>query len=177
MGKKNFYVIRCLLFIENEEVVMDFISMKNYVLRVGIGNSCNKLNAFDRALIDAGVSDYNLIRVSSILPSNCLYQKKITVQKGMILPSAYATCFSDQIGDTISSAVAVGIPENDDDIGVIMKYSGHVGKEETENIVRKLAIQAMQDREIAFSEISSVAVECFVETSEICCTFATVSMW
>lgn len=177
MEKKNFYVIRCLSFIENEDTVMEFSLMKNYILRVGTGNSCNKLNAFDRALISAGVSDYNLIRVSSILPPNCLYQKEITVQKGMLLPSAYAECFSDQIGDTISSAVAVGIPENSNDIGVIMKYSGHASKEEAENTVRKLAVQAMQDRKIDFSEILSVAVQCLVEISEVYCVFATVSMW
>lgn len=156
---------------------MNISSLKNYIMRVGVGCSANKLTAFDRALIMAGVSDYNLIKVSSILPPNCFRQDEITLSKGLLLPSAFSSIYSDKTGDTISAAVAVGIPNNNDDIGVIMEHSAFSSKDKTEKIVRGLVMQAMQDRMIPISEIFSVAVECSVEKVEIYCAFATISMW
>jgi len=152
-------------------------SLKNFVLRVGLGYSQNKLNAFDRALVVAGISDYNIIKVSSVLPPNCLRQNGIILSKGSLLPSAFAVTYSNTIGETISAAVAVAIPFNKSDIGVIMEHSSFSNKNRTETMVRLMAEQAMNDRKVAFSEIISTSVEYLVATSDIHCAFATVSMW
>lgn len=37
----------------------------------GTGEGLTSLAAFDAALFDAGISDYNLIKLSSIIPKNC----------------------------------------------------------------------------------------------------------
>ncbi len=42
----------------------------------GIGEGQTKLSAFDAALQDAGVSNYNLIRLSSVIPPNSVIEKK-----------------------------------------------------------------------------------------------------
>jgi arginine decarboxylase len=149
----------------------------NYVLRVGVGHSPNRLAALDRALIAAGVSDYNLIKISSILPPNCSRQNDITLSKGALLPSAFSVIYSDKAGETISSATAIGIPKNSHDVGILMEHSEFSSKVETEEIVRSLALQAMKDRDIPVLEIVSIAVECRVGCSEIYCAFATVSIW
>jgi len=152
-------------------------SLRNYILRVGIGHSTNELTAFDRALITAGLSDYNLIKVSSILPPRCSLRKEITHPKGLLLPSAFTTICSGKISDTISSAIAVGIPSDSENVGVIMEHSAHSSKDEAEEVVRGFAAQAMQDRKISYSQIVSIAIDCCVKLPEIYCAFASVSMW
>ena len=52
-----------------------------YTLVSGIGKSQFPLVAFDNALRDAGIGDYNLVRVSSILPPNCKFCDKIAIKK------------------------------------------------------------------------------------------------
>ena len=156
---------------------MDNTRFENYIIRTGIGHSPNKLTAFDRALIAARVSDYNLIKISSILPPNCTFNDDVMLSGGALLPSAFCTRYSDKIGETISAAVAIGIPRKNDDFGVIMKHSSLLNKIETEEIVRSLAQQAMYDRRIPLLDIVSASTECLVESSEIYCVFATVSLW
>lgn len=150
---------------------------QNYVIRTGIGHSIQKLSAFDRALISAGVGSYNLIKVSSILPAGCKQKNDITLAEGTLLPSAFATIFSDVMGETISAAVAVAIPSDRARAGVIMKYTSYDGMEATERYVRQLAENAMRDRKIVFEKIISDSVEVKITTDELYCAFATVSMW
>lgn len=156
---------------------MKSITPQKFVLKSGVGVGIEKMSAFDRALLEADVSDYNLIKVSSILPPQCMHYCDIDLKKGSLLPSAYASCFSDQVGETIAAAVAVGIPVDSDDIGVIMEYSGKISQELAEAKVRELVREAMDRRNICIKSISSTAVECKIEKSQMHCVFATVSMW
>jgi len=61
----------------------------------GKGASENGLPSFDRALLDAGVGNYNLVRLSSILPAGCKWidAKDIAshIKEGSLLPTAYST--------------------------------------------------------------------------------------
>ena len=50
----------------------------------------SKLNAFDNALLDAGIGDVNLIKVSSILPKNTLSIKTITPRVFLCLRLRYS---------------------------------------------------------------------------------------
>ncbi|MFC1789569.1 pyruvoyl-dependent arginine decarboxylase [Patescibacteria group bacterium] len=51
-----------------------------YFFTKGVGAHKEKLRSFELALQDAGLSPFNLVSVSSILPPNC---KKVTTQKGL----------------------------------------------------------------------------------------------
>lgn len=150
---------------------------KNYIIRTGVGHASHKLGAFDRALILAGISDYNMIKVSSILPPECEMQNAISLVKGALLPSAFASVYSNTLGECISAAVAVGIPANRYDVGVIMKHSSYNSKEETEKQVRNFAEIAMNDRNILIEKVVSCSTQIKVETKDFYCAFATVSMW
>ncbi len=154
-----------------------FYYPKNYVIRTGVGHASHKLGAFDRALILAGVCDYNLIKVSSILPPECEMQNVISLSKGALLPSAFASIYSNTLSECISAAVAIGIPANRSDVGVIMEHSSYNCKEKTEKLVRKFAEIAMIDRNIPVEKIVSCSTQIKVETEEFYCAFATVSMW
>lgn len=151
--------------------------LNHYTLYSGVGHASGQLNAFDRALNAAGVSDYNLVKISSILPPNCQREGKILLPKGLLLPTAMATIFSDIVGTRLSAAVAVAIPQNSNDIGVIMEHSTHSAKKETEEQARTYACQAMNDRHIKIKDIVSISTECYVELAEYYCTFASVSLW
>lgn len=155
---------------------MTFLPEK-FILRSSIGRSNHRLGAFDDALLEAGIGNYNLIKVSSILPPKCILRKEITLAKGALLPSAYASIFSSDIGTTISAAVAVGIPIDPSSNGVIMEYSAFTSENETEATVRTYVKQAMMARGLAIKEIISVSSEVTVASNEMYCAFATVSMW
>lgn len=150
---------------------------KEFILTATTGCGNHPLEAFDNALLNAGVGDYNLIKVSSILPPKCQFREDITLDKGAILPSAYAVIYSSEIGATISAAVAVGIPADHSTNGVIMEYSALGTKADAEETVRSYVKQAMGVREIQISKILSVAAEIQVTSSRIHCAFATLSMW
>ena len=53
-----------------------------YTIVSGKGFGKYALTSFDNALLDAGVGDYNLIKVSSILPARCQYKSSINLEKG-----------------------------------------------------------------------------------------------
>lgn len=151
--------------------------LNHYTLCSGVGHSVGKHNAFDRALINAGISDYNLVKISSILPPNCTQEQKVLLPKGLLLPTAVAAIFSNDVGTRLSAAIAIGIPQDKNNIGVIMEYSTYFAKQETEELARTYACQAMKDRCIEIKNIVSISSECYVESPEYYCAFASVSLW
>ena len=60
-----------------------------YFLTAGRGEASTELNAFDAALLDAGVGDTNLIKMSSILPPGALEIEILPLKKGSFIPLAY----------------------------------------------------------------------------------------
>lgn len=155
---------------------MTFLPEK-YIIRASIGKSNHRLGAFDDALLRAGVGNYNLIRVSSILPPACVLEDEITLAKGALLPSAFASISSADVGETISAAVAVGVPVDPSMNGVIMEHSAFTPSKETEETVRTYVRQAMLARGLEIKDIISISSEVTVVSDEIHCAFATVSMW
>ena len=84
----------------------------NFTFVKGIGKDCkNELLSFDTALCSAGIGNYNIVRVSSILPSYAVQKENIEVTKGSVLYVAYATKTIFGVG-RIASAISVGIPLN-----------------------------------------------------------------
>jgi pyruvoyl-dependent arginine decarboxylase len=59
------------------------VAGQNYLFAAnvnGIGKSQYPLVAFDNALRNAGIGDFNLVKVSSIIPASCVYQERILVE-------------------------------------------------------------------------------------------------
>lgn len=150
---------------------------RHFTLSVGFGHSQSRINAFDRALVAAGISDYNLIKISSILPPECIQEESVVVRKGGLLPTAYTYIHANSVGTLLAAAVAVGVPEDSRDIGVIIKHCGYSSKDEIEQLACSFAMQAMNDRRIKIKTVVSAAIECSVEISEDYCAFAAVSLW
>ncbi len=96
---------------------------EKYFITSGAGNSQYPLVAFDNALIKASISNYNIVRVSSILPKACKNQPYMDLEYGSPLLAAYATVSSNETGKHLATAVAVGIPMNSNDIEISEEMS------------------------------------------------------
>jgi arginine decarboxylase len=111
----------------------------------------SKLNAFDNSLLDAGIGDVNLIKVSSIIPADSEFVKLPTLKKGDMINCVLAHTSSDKKGDKITAAIAVAIS---DDFGCVAESSG-VNKEsyEIENNALFMVKEMMKVRNIKIKKI------------------------
>ena len=80
----------------------------------GCGKAKEKLASFEMALRDAGIAEYNLVKVSSILPPNC---KIINKKKGISMLSPGQIVFvvmseqsTNEPGRQITASVGIAIP-------------------------------------------------------------------
>ena len=146
-----------------------------YFLVSGSSEGFTLLNAFDGALLRAGIGDTNLVKMSSIVPPNCTLINPIKVPPGSLVPTAYASMTSDVPGEMISSAVAVALPEDPIHAGLIMEYSARGYRKDIEEMVRQMAIEGMKLRDRKIKDLSSIAIEHQVKKTGA--TFAAVVLW
>jgi len=148
-----------------------------FCLVKGASEGRTRLNAFDNSLLNAGVGDTNLMRMSSILPPGATQRdiSEIDLPAGGLIPLAYATIDSTTPGRYISSAIAVGIPEDDSQPGVIMEFEDHSRLQNVEDIVRQMVIDAFEYRKRELKEIKSIGIEHKVENCAS--TFAAAVLW
>lgn len=130
-----------------------------YFLGSGATDAPTPLNAFDHALLDAGVGDCNLIRLSSILPPGCQRVERQQLPYGALVPVAYADMTSSEVGAWISAAVSVAIPADPTLPGLIMEHHGFGRLVETEAKVREMAIHGMNYRNREIREVISIGAE------------------
>jgi arginine decarboxylase len=142
----------------------------------GHADSISKLNAFDMALLNAGIGNVNLMKMSSICPPHCeLVAPLKRIPQGSLVPVAYAAISSDQPNTRIASGVAIAYPEDPEHCGLIMEYSNHGTKEEIEEQVRHMATIGMLSRGQQIHHVMSIAVEHYI--MEYGATFAAVVLW
>jgi arginine decarboxylase len=146
-----------------------------YFLSAGSSEGYSLLNAFDNALLNGGVGNTNIVKMSSILPPHCQPVEPIKLPLGALVPMAYSSLFSDVSGELISAAVAIAIPEDDDFIGLIMEFSAPSSKDIVESIVREMALKGMETRKKAVKEIKSISIEHKVQNKGA--VFAGVVLW
>ncbi len=148
-----------------------------YCLVRGASEGRTRLNAFDNALLNAGVGDTNLMRMSSILPpaAEQVSVSDIVLPKGGLIPLAYATIDSTTPGQLISCAIAVGIPEDDREPGVIMEFEDHAPLTNVEEIVRQMVVDGFEFRNRKLKEIKSLGIEHKVERCGS--VFAAAVLW
>jgi len=150
--------------------------MSKYLITKGTGVSTYSLNAFDNALLTSGIADYNLIKLSSILPANSERDSEVNLPKGSFLHAAFAYHCDDRVGIVISAAIAIAIPDDTTFPGVIMEASGEYEKETIEEIVEFMAKTAMDSRGISDYRIEKESISMTTET-QISCVFAAVAIW
>lgn len=152
---------------------------------IGTGTGCakNALVAFDKALLDAGVGNYNLVRLSSILPAKAISgtagELRKEVQDGSLLPTAYSTISSDVEGETIVSTIGVGLPADKTQVGVIMEYSAkNVTCQDALETLDNMIREAFRARNWELNKIIHDCIQAKVEINGMnYTTFACISEW
>ena len=146
---------------------------KKFTLVAGSAEGPTRLNAFDNALLAAGIGNLNLLKVSSILPPGCQFVEELDIPPGSLTPTAYGAALSTKKGELISAAVGIGF--SSDSYGVIMEFSGSCSKEEAEKKVEEMVRAAFQQRNVPLVKVMTKAVEHVVQ--ETGCAFAAVALW
>jgi len=144
-----------------------------FTLVAGDAEGPVELNAFDAALLKAGIANVNLLKISSVLPPGAEYCERLQIPEGSLVPTAYGTIVSGEPGDRIAAAVAVGRAENG--YGVIMEFAGRATKEEAASQVKQMVENAFRLRGLPLDEVMIKSVDHVVE--RIGCAFAAVALW
>ena len=147
---------------------------KDYTIVSERGESEYKLVAFDKALLNAGIGDYNLVKVSSIIPSGCIFRDTVDIEKGSVLYTAYAEQVV-QDGQLGSTAVAIAFPKQANMNGVIFETSSD--NMDAEDDVLNMCKEAMciRGREIENIKCSSIVIKGIPD--EYVCGVSAVVMW
>lgn len=146
---------------------------KKYFVTSAAAEGMTCLNAFDNALLAAGIGNVNIIRVSSILPPGTEYDPDLALPPGSLVPTAYGYTISDVPGEVIAAAVGVGVSR--ESFGVIMEFSGKCRREEARAQVEQMIKEAFAVRGMEVAEIRVSAVEHCVQ--RIGCVLAAVPLW
>lgn len=135
------------------------------------------LLAFDRALSDCGVANFNHLRVSSVLPprATILIDEKPPEDHGAIAYTVYAEKRT-AVPSLISAALAIAIPINENHHGMIFEISGNMDAHAAEKQVSAMASMAMNDRHIKILNIITKSSTMFVQYGQSGCVLVTAFM-
>ena len=132
------------------------------------------LNAFDNALLAAGIGNINLIKISSILPPEVPVIELPKIKPGALIPTAYAAVMSETPGQTIAAAVGYAVPDDPAKVGVIMEFHGVATRAEAERQINLMLDEAFRVRGELIRERGVLAAEHTVE--RIGCALAAVTL-
>ena len=130
-----------------------------FFLVKGSSEGGTELNVFDNCLLKAGIGNTNLLKMSSIIPPGCKLIKPVKIPEGALLPVAYSFIYSDKAGDTISAAIAVAIPEDPNEPGLIMEHSGHENLDKISKVAYNMAEEGFKSRGFKIKRIMVEGVE------------------
>ncbi len=99
---------------------------KQLFLTKGMGKHKEKLTSFEMALRSAGIAQYNLVKVSSILPPEC---KIITKDRGLkcLSPGEIVFCVMSEnsINEShrlIAASIGLAVPKNKTEYGYLSEH-------------------------------------------------------
>ena len=154
---------------------MIFKTPTQYFLVSGASDGFTPLNAFDGALLQAGIGNTNIVKMSSIVPPRCQLVAPVPLPPGALVPTAYAALTSDVPGEIISAGVAVALPEDENQNGLIMEYSAKGERHKIEETVRNMAIEGMKLRGWKIKELKSIGIE--YKVKKVGAVLAAVVLW
>ena len=123
------------------------------------------LNAFDRALLKAGIGNLNLVKVTSILPPDVQILRKLTekIPEGSMVPVIMACITSDLKGEKIAAALAIARTKKGP--GLVAEYTGrNIDKNKAVEEARYRVLNMANYRGLELSEpVFAVGVDHVVE--------------
>jgi arginine decarboxylase len=101
----------------------------------GQGQHKEKLVSFEKALREAGIAPFNLVRVSSIYPPHCRFVSKETglklLEPGQILFVVLSENATDEPRRLITASIGMAVPDDPSQYGYLAEHSD-TGKPEKE---------------------------------------------
>lgn len=140
----------------------------------GTAEGGTPLNAFDNALLAAGIGNVNLIKVSSIVPPDVDIVDLPKIKPGALVPTAYAAMTSTTPGQIIAAAVGYALPVDRTKAGVIMEFHDVTDRGTAEAAIREMLTEAFGVRGEVMREVKVVAVDHRVERAG--CALAAVTL-
>lgn len=102
-----------------------FVPQRMFLTK-GVGKHREKLTSFEMALRDAGIAQFNLVRVSSIFPPNCkIISKKEglkELQPGQITFAVISQAESKEPHRLMAASVGVAIPKDRSHYGYLSEH-------------------------------------------------------
>ena len=140
----------------------------------GNAEGSTPLNAFDNALLAAGVGNVNLVKVSSIFPPAAEVVSLPRIKPGAIVPAAYAAVTSEVPGEVVAAAVGWALPDDPAKNGIIMEFHDKATREEAERMIVQMLQEAFRTRGWRIAQMKVAAVEHRVERTG--CALAAVTL-
>jgi arginine decarboxylase len=110
------------------------VPSKVFLVR-GQGRHKEKLVSFEKALREAGIAPFNLVRVSSIYPPHCRFVSKAAglklLKPGQILFVVLSENATDEPGRLITASIGVAVPDDPSHYGYLAEHSD-IGKSQRE---------------------------------------------
>ncbi|HMK53862.1 MAG TPA: arginine decarboxylase, pyruvoyl-dependent [Methanobacteriaceae archaeon] len=113
-----------------------------------------KLNTFDNALLDAGIGDVNLIKVSSIVSGGTRVVELPELEGGAMVNCVLSHVFSDQTGDYITAVIAMALGES---LGCVAEHSAV--NRDTEEVKKEAEEMIRYMMEVRGLDITEIIVE------------------
>jgi arginine decarboxylase len=157
-----------------KEVAMIWKKVTKVAVTAGCAEGGTALNAFDNALLAAGIGNVNLVKVSSIVPPDVDIVDLPAIKPGSIVPTAYAAMASETPGELVTAAVGYALPEDRTKAGVIMEFHGVGDRRTAEAAIGAMLAEAMAVRGERIREQRIAAVEHRVRT--IGCALAAIPL-
>jgi arginine decarboxylase len=105
-----------------------FLMPKRVFLTSGCGHHKDKLVSFEFALRDAGIHSFNLVRVSSIFPPNCLFVSRDEglgyLSSGQIVFLVLSEGFTNEEGRIVFSSIGMAVSNDPTLFGYLAEHSG-----------------------------------------------------
>ncbi len=119
----------------------------------------SELNAFDLALRDAGVTDLNLVGVSSIIPAGAEETGPVPIPKGAITFCVLAKMTGEE-GERVGAGLAwaMGTNKEGQRYGIVAEHHGGQLPSEIEGIVRAELHAMAEAREMVLEKVDTRAV-------------------
>ncbi|MGP3668101.1 MAG: pyruvoyl-dependent arginine decarboxylase [Candidatus Bathyarchaeota archaeon] len=134
-----------------------FLPRKFFTVSASATSNISPLNAFDAALMKAGIAQCNLVCVSSILPQDAEYIEKYEITPGTITFCVLARMDGNP-GETIGAGIGWGwgVDANGRKYGIVAEAHGYKDKEAIE---KELKWKLQEMAKIRGMELSSVNIK------------------
>jgi arginine decarboxylase len=101
---------------------------KKMFLTKGVGRHREKLSSFELALRNAGIAEFNLVRVSSIVPPNCqVISRKAGLNlltPGQIIFCVLSQNATNEAHRLLAASIGVALPKDRNNYGYLSEHHG-----------------------------------------------------